>query len=313
MKYITLSLFLFCNVLCFSQDFNWWNDIHNWDGSTHWTQYLTLSPKYMGPNALPVPEFKTGEINDPLSLEVSGDAHFSKGDQTQNLFTKLFIPLYDNRVAFQLNWVPIEHYKTDTVTRDLRYSRGQTGEGTAIGDVYISSIFQVVKDHKKLPDILFSVNLKTTSGSKLTELRTTDTHGFWLDLSFGKTILLDRKLIKSIRPHIMGGFYGYQTLNLDEWQNDAPLYSAGVDLTLKRNLIFKNSIGGYYGYFGNGDRPLVYRTELKSNSNRGLDFIASFQYGIHDFPYKSLRLGVQFNLLKIKLEDNPVVEGESLF
>lgn len=312
MKKTALVLLILYSFTSFSQEFDWWNEKHNWDGTTHWTQYLTLSPAFMGPNALPVPEFKNGIIYDKLNLEVSGDAHFSKGDKTQNLFTKLFIPLYENRVAFELRWVPIERFKTDTITRDLRVSRGRSGEGTATGDVYISTQFQLLKDHKKLPDILFSVNLKTTSGSKLTELRTTDTHGFWLDLSVGKDIQINGNLIKSVRPHFMGGFYGYQTLSLDQWQNDAPLYSVGLDLNIADKFTFKQGIGGYYGYLNNGDQPLVSRTELVTQSKNGVNFKTAFQYGIHDFPYKSLRVGVEFNLAEIEWNGS-VVEGENLF
>ena len=35
--------------------FDWWNQIHNWDGATPWTQYMTYSHAYLGPNALPIP------------------------------------------------------------------------------------------------------------------------------------------------------------------------------------------------------------------------------------------------------------------
>ena len=33
---------------------DWWNQIHNWDGATPWTQYMKYSHAYLGPNAIPI-------------------------------------------------------------------------------------------------------------------------------------------------------------------------------------------------------------------------------------------------------------------
>ncbi len=41
-------------------DYEWWNEAHNYDGYTHWTNYIIYSPYYLGPNALPVPGVKRG-------------------------------------------------------------------------------------------------------------------------------------------------------------------------------------------------------------------------------------------------------------
>ena len=34
---------------------DWWNQTHNWDGTTPWTQYMKYSHAYLGPNAIPIP------------------------------------------------------------------------------------------------------------------------------------------------------------------------------------------------------------------------------------------------------------------
>ncbi|HDR67963.1 MAG TPA: hypothetical protein ENN61_02805, partial [Bacteroidaceae bacterium] len=41
-------------------DYSWWNEKHNWDGVSNWTDYLIITPAYMGPNALPVPDLTDG-------------------------------------------------------------------------------------------------------------------------------------------------------------------------------------------------------------------------------------------------------------
>ena len=121
----------------FAQDegYSWWNNKHNWDGVTNWMYYLKYAPKYFGPNALPVPEIRNAQIEDRISLETRADLHFSKGDNTQNLFFKLKYPFWEGRLALEIYAVPIEFYKMDTLTRDERVSRDKDGEGYAVGDL----------------------------------------------------------------------------------------------------------------------------------------------------------------------------------
>jgi len=293
----SLLLIFLINAHTFAQDFTWWNEIHDWDGSTHWSQYMNQSAAYMGPNAIPVPEVKNGNIRPNKHFQLAIDAHFSKGDKTQNLFTKLSLPLYEDKVAFEISWVPYEIFKTDTVTRNLRASRGESGEGSSVGDLYFHTHFQLVEDHKKLPDLLFSLNFKTTSGSNLKEARYTDTHGFWVDLSAGKTIET-KKAFKAIRPYAMAGFFVYQTLILDEFQNDSPLMGAGLEIHFAKNITLNNCIGGYYGHYNHGDRPFVFRSSVRTSNNAPINTNIQFQQGIHDYPYSSIRLGLDLSLNK---------------
>ena len=57
------------------KDYTWWNEQHNWDGFRHWTSYTKLTSKYMGPNALPVPDSKKGIFNkrDYISRVISAN------------------------------------------------------------------------------------------------------------------------------------------------------------------------------------------------------------------------------------------------
>ncbi len=184
--FLWMLLISFHSFLSYSQDYSWWNKKHNWDGVTSWSKYLIISPAYMGPNALPVPDFNNGTLKERGSLKFAAESHFSKGDNTQNLFTRLYLPLYTDKVGLLISIIPFEHYKMDTITRDLRRTRDFDGKGFAGGDFYIGTFIQILKDKKHWPDMAVSINLKTASGTNLEAARYTETPGYFFDLSMGK-------------------------------------------------------------------------------------------------------------------------------
>ena len=278
----------------YAQDYGWWNDTHDWDGVSPWRSYLTLSPKFMGPNALPVPDVKNGLIEQSTRLQVAGEGHFGDGDDTQNLYLEGHVPLFSDRVGLHLRYVPLEHYKMTPATRDERAARDFDGEGYASGDVYIGTHIQLLRDHARLPDLLLTINLKTASGNKLSAARFTDTPGYYFDLSAGKTYPTGQTL-QSVRPHLMVGFYVWQTFMDNYYQNDAVLYGLGADLNFS-TLTLTPALGGYYGYLGIGDRPLVARLSLVTRSGGSWNWRLRFEQGITDFPYSSVRLGGEWKL-----------------
>lgn len=290
MKRILLIL-LICSGIqaAFSQEYLWWNLKHNWDGVTSWKNYINYSADFMGPNALPVPEINRGVFNDKFEFEGGGFFHYSKGDKTGNSFFVLNFPIAPGIAGIKINYIPFEVYSTDTLTRDLRRARKNIPEGYSLGDIYITTFVQLVKDKENFPDVLISLNLKTASGSNLENARHSDSPGYYFDLSLGKTIDLKSPKIKSLRPYFMGGFYSYQTYWTDHSQNDAVLFGGGMEIDLEK-LKFNTGVGGYYGYFAMGDRPVVYRFEIKSNRDEALNYKLQFQQGIHDFSFTSIGL-----------------------
>lgn len=277
----------------FCQDFSWWNNTHQWDGVTHWSKYMIISPKYMGPNALPIPDVEKGIIYNDIELEAAVETHFSKGDNTQNLFTSLYYPASKN-VAMRLYVVPLEHFKMDTVTRDERRAREKDGEGYAGGDIYFGSTVQLLKDYKNLPNISLSLYCKTASGTNLNSARYTDSPGYFFDLSFGKKFKL-----KSTDGLFYGmvGFYSWQIYLNEHFQDDSFLFGVGSDITIK-NYIISSSLAGYIGYINNGDRPLVFRASLRKE-RKYLDYKLSYQLGLHDFNYQTVRFSLLFHIQKI--------------
>lgn len=288
-KTLYLIALLYHSFFSYAQDYNWWNKLHNWDGITHWTRYLIIAPGYLGPNALPVPEIKNGICRSSIQFKTAGEYHYSKGDKTQDIYTEFYFPLFSDRVGINLNIVPVEHYNMDDETRDLRRSRDFDGIGYSAGDLYIGTYIQLVKENKRLPDILLTINLRTASGSNLYAARYTDTPGYYFDASIGKELFLKDIALKSIRPFGLIGFYVWQTYRSDYYQNDAFLYGLGLDLNFK-HLQITNSYGGYRGYIGNGDRPKVYRVSIHTKFQSLSNYELRVQQGIHDFNYTTFRL-----------------------
>jgi hypothetical protein len=294
MKFCTLILLFFSTTLYAQQDFSWWNELHNWDGHSPWTQYLTMSTSFMGPNALPVPEVKQGELEKELRIEILSGAHFAKGDNTQDLYTGLFVPLYEGKIALEAFVVPLEFFSTDTATRDLRAARTKSGKGRAGGDIYFSTQVQLLQNREKWPDILLELAFRTASGTRLRDARHTDGSGYYMDLSAGKTFDIAGERDLQLRLFAMLGFYSYQTHDPLHLQNDCWMEGIGAELNMKIFSV-SQTFSGYRGYLDIGDQPLVYKGSLIWK-RRKLDAKVWYQWGIHDFPYKSIRLGIIYHL-----------------
>lgn len=284
-RFLFILLFMTFIQVKAQEDFSWWNEKHQWDGKTAWNQYMKYSTSYFGPNALPVPDVMTGEIDTTASLEVAGEYHWSTGDKTKNIFVRGNLPLFSNRIAFSMDVVPIEWYETDTITRDARAARGRDGKGKAGGDIYFHTLINLIYNRENVPDIALRVTLRMASGTNLRNARYTDSPGYFFDLSFGKNVSLSKDVI--LRAYTMSGFYVYQTNDLSHLQNDCILFGLGADVHI-RKIVISQSIGGYNGYLKLGDRPLVYRACVKLSFDR-LAYSVLYQYGLRDYPFQKLR------------------------
>ena len=296
-------LFVFISLSTFGQnDYSWWDVKNNWVRGTHWHEYITIAPGFMGPNALPVPDIKNGLAPKETTLKFALEKHSSDGDETENLFADLYIPLYSKKVGFRIYGVPFEQYKMDTLTRDKRSARDYNGKGNSYGDVYFSTYIQLLEDHKFWPDFLLTLNFKTASGNQLSAARFTDAPAYFFDLSFGKTVAIKHDFFQSIRPHAMLGFFAWQTYEDNRRQNDAPVFGVGIDINTPR-VDISNAFGGYDGHNSFGDHALVYRLTVKSKFDSAFNYELRLQNGFADFEYTSFQLGCSINISKIKQEN----------
>ncbi len=293
---LLVFLFLILNSFSFAQNEHWWwYEIHQHDGVTPWQRYLIMSPGFFGPNAFPIPDINNGLLNTNVELEAALEGHFNKHEQTENVFTKLFIPLMEGKVGLQLSMVPIEFFNYDTLIRDRRFSRNYEGRGHASGDLYIGTLIQLIKDHHKWPDLLLSINLRTASGNEFESARFADAPGYYFDLSAGKSIVFrEKSFLQSFRWYAMLGFYVWQTNLADHMQDDAFLYGTGFQLKSK-SFSINNEFGGFYGYLNNGDRPMVYRMQLITIREKNVNFSLRFEHGFSDYNFRSLRVSLLYN------------------
>lgn len=293
-----IILILLCIVPLFSyseDDWSWWNHKHGWEpGMLSWRSFIHITPGYLGPNALPVPDVKKGVVPSGTNLEFGLDFHFQAGDPTQDIYAKYYRSFADNKIAIELYGVVVEHYAMSEFIRDERAARDFDGKGFANGDLYFSTLIQIVKGHK-FPDTMFRMVGRTASGSQIEGARYTDSPGYFFDFSFSKEYHGGNEKITFL-PFASGGFYSWQTNDLFNLQNDAYMYGVGADLKWSRWTV-SNSLSGYSGYKNERDKPMVYTFDLnhklKNNTIR-----LQYLHGLRDWNYRTVKLSLILNLKK---------------
>ncbi|MDP2339264.1 MAG: hypothetical protein Q8N05_22955 [Bacteroidota bacterium] len=293
-----LILILFCMVPLFTysvEDWMWWNIKHGWEtGMPGWRTMIHITPGYLGPNALPVPNVKKGVVTAGANLEFGLDFHFKEGDPTQDIFAKYYRSFADNKIAIELYGVAMEHYAMSDYIRDERIARDFDGKGIAVGDLYFSTLVQLVKD-RKFPDTMLRMAGRTASGGHLDAARYSDSPGYFFDLSFSKEYA-GRNETMSFMPFASFGFYSWQTNDELNLQNDTYMYGVGADLK-GAGWIISNSLSGYSGYKKERDKPMVYSIDLqhkvKNNSIR-----LQYLHGLRDWTYRTVKLSWIINLKK---------------
>ena len=271
---------------------DWWKQLHQYDEKLDWADYMTYTPAFFGPNALPVPELYDGIIGDRHQLEFSGSLFWGPGEQTQSLATRLSYVFVPGRLSLSGWGVLGEHYRTSREIRDQRASLIKEAEELVIiGDFYLATQFRVLAENRYAPEILGEIVLKTASSDRSRGARFLDTPGYYFDLSLAKDLYHSQAgLLKNIRLVAMGGFLCYQMNN--NYQNDAPIYAAKLKLDFGA-LSWENGMGGYYGWTGKGDRPLVLRSRLDFETGKNKAFV-QYQAGLNDYIAHCLQAGWVF-------------------
>ncbi len=262
-----------------------------------------IAPLYFGPNALPVPDMSDGRPSSTLRLEVSGDGYWGKeGDKTADLFARTDIPLFTDRVNLNV-WMPVyEWYEmTPERQRTCRLQDTAVIRGAGAGDVYISTDIQVLRAKRYTPDIAIRAGIKTASGGQFGQARHFDDPGYWFDAAIGKSFRFGEESSSGDKPwemrlSVSGGFLCWQTNSAR--QNDAVMY--GVQLLVRHNLTSQSALslrttyGGYIGWEDHGDRPMTLKTQLTGHI-RGFEPFVRYQWGIRDYPFHQLRIGLAYN------------------
>lgn len=257
-----------------------------------WRSFIRITPGYLGPNALPVPEVKKGVINEGENLELGLDFHFNPGDPTQNISGKYYKSFAGDKIAIELYGVILEHYAMTDSVRDIRRARDFDGKGFAIGDLYFSTSVQLSKG-RKFPDTMVRMAGRTASGGQLEAARYSDSPGYYFDFSFSKSYSGANEEL-SVLPFGSFGFYSWQTNDDMNLQNDAFMFAAGTELKWT-NWSVTNSLSGYTGYKKENDSPMVYTFDLNRKMKHHV-FRLQYLHGFSDWNYRTLKFSVIVNL-----------------
>jgi hypothetical protein len=208
MRRVLLIALVLCSFGAKAQ-FDWWNQIHNWDGATPWTQYMTYSHAYLGPNALPIPNVAAHSNYASSSAQISlrGDDQFVNWHNEVQLVT--------GKTLFNVVHQSVEAFRTTTDVRDLRASRGESGQGIQAGDVIVNISHRIYEnDDDGRTEVYFTTHLKTAAGP-LNNARFTDAPGYAFFFTGRWNPKYSRLWISS-----NAGFQVYQTHWVDYPQND---------------------------------------------------------------------------------------------
>lgn len=263
-----------------------------------------IAPAYFGPNALPVPDMLDGRTESCLRLELAGDGYFGfQKDKTADLFARVYIPLFTDRVNLTL-WMPVVEWYSMTLERQrtCRLQDTVALSGHEAGDVYISTDIQLLKARKYAPDIVLRAAMKTASGGSFGKARQYDDPGYFFDLAIGKSLYFGRGktfpyadsegAVVELRFAGSAGFLCWQTDN--GRQNDAVMY--GLQMLLKTKYVsWRTTWGGYIGWENDGDRPMSLKTSIAGHI-RDFEPFVMYQYGIKDYPFHQLRVGLAYHI-----------------
>ncbi|MDH6533518.1 hypothetical protein D0T51_00780 [Parabacteroides sp. 52] len=251
------------------------------------TDLLVYSPRYFGPNAFPIPELRSGLVGSRIEAEVRGEYHYYTGDKTKDIYGRVLLPFVKGRAGVEVSFVFKEDYKMTPETRDERNAIETESPISYNGDIVVTSFFQLLRSEKWV-DAMVSINLKTASGGRLCDARHTDAASYWFDMTLGKNLFVSKDKHFSLRAQAMMGFYCWMTNDRVHRQNDAISYGGGLTGTY-RNVTLSTDISGFHGYENNGDRPMIWRNNLRYEIKKN---ILSFRYnrGMKDRLYDTYSL-----------------------
>ena len=251
-----------------------------------------------GPNALPVIDMSSGETSEELSVEISGS--YFRGFDQSNTFTpnlRLNIPLFSRWVNLEA-WYSVMDFYSRHETQDTRH---ETNWHNVAGDIYVSTNIQILhKDWFKrqyIPSAVARIGIKTASGGDFENRRFIDAPGYFLDLTLAEKIKFENSWSRSVSIAGSIGFYCWQTGRAE--QNDAYTYGLKAEFEA-RYLRLMTEWGGYSGWQNNGDCPMTIKAKLGVPCPLGFEPYIAYQYGIRDWGYHEVRIGVRYSIDVLK-------------
>ena len=298
-----MRLCLVCCALFFS--------LSGW-GQTQW-----------GPNALPVIEMPSGETSKELSIEISGS--YFRGFDQSNSFTpnlRLNIPLFSRWVNLEAWYSVMDFYSmrnTKCTIHNLTVPHSLSHWHNVAGDIYVSTNIQVLHPHwftkqsttsnsqlsilnsqlQYIPSAVARIGIKTASGGDFDNRRFIDAPGYFLDLTLAEKIEFENSWARSMSISGSIGFYCWQTGRAE--QNDAYMYGIRAEFEAQY-LHLMAEWGGYTGWQNKEDCPMTIKSRLSIPCPLGFEPYIAYQYGIKDWQYHELRIGLKYSINIIKAD-----------
>lgn len=243
-----------------------------------------------GPNALPVIDMSPGETSEKLSVEISGS--YFRGSDQSNTFTpnlRINIPLFTRWANLEAWYSVMDFYQLDNKWKNVA------------GDIYVSTNIQVLHrewlKRKYIPSAVARIGIKTASGGDFENRRFIDAPGYFLDLSVAEKMEFKNSWTRSLSIAGTIGFYCWQTGRAE--QNDAYMYGLRAEYEAKFFKLMAEW-GGYTGWQKNGDCPMVIKARLGVPCHLGFEPYIAYQYGIKDWQYQEIRIGVRYSIGVVK-------------
>lgn len=245
-----------------------------------------IAPAYFGPNALPIIDMLDGRTSSVLRVELAGEGYigYQEKNRTADLFARVCVPLF-TRWANLTVWMPV-----------FGWYDQYDGTGKGAGDAYVSADIQILHNEwfkspkaKYIPQMTIRAGIKSASGEQFERRRHFDCPGYFFDLAIGQSIP-----IQSVELRFAGtaGFLCWQTDNAR--QNDAVMY--GLQAQLKHEYFSVQATwGGYVGWEKHGDAPMSIKARAAGHI-KGFEPYIQYQYGIKDYPFHQVRLGLVYNI-----------------
>ncbi len=253
-----------------------------------------------GPNALPVIDMSSGETSEELSVEISGS--YFRGVDQSNTFTpnlRLNIPLFSRWVNLEAWYSVMDFYSR----HEIQDTRRETNWHNVAGDIYVSTNIQVLhhewfkKSWAYIPSAVARIGIKTASGGDFENRRFIDAPGYFLDLTLAEKIEFENSWARSVSIAGAIGFYCWQTGRAE--QNDAYMYGLRAEFEA-RYLRLMAEWGGYTGWQNNGDCPMTVKAKMGVPCPLGFEPYVACQYGIRDWGYHEVRIGVRYSIDVVK-------------
>ncbi len=251
-----------------------------------------VAPAYFGPNAFPVPPMLDGSVPPEPRLEVAADGYLGyEGDMTVGPFAKISLPLFSERVSLSV-WMPVMEWYSSTpqrlaTCRVHEENLDAAMRGHQAGDVYVSTDIVLLEESVRRPAVAVRAAVKTASGGQFELARTYDAPGYFFDVAMGKTFTFNTTT--TLRLAVNTGLLCWQT---DRGrQDDAVQYGLLLRLCSGR-FSLEETLSGYVGWEV-GDKPMVFASRVAWQCGSFEPF-AMYQYGIMDYPFHQLRVGVVY-------------------